>query len=214
MTAGVADAGDDGDGDGWPDMPGDTSLSIRVPEADPLVRTVSPAHVTVMYPFLPVSRIDAAADRDLALLFGSHEPFTLRFREFRRYPGVLLLDPGPADPVRTLTKRVRERWPDAIPYRGIFGDEGLDPHMTVSRGEGPDEYAAAYDALEAELAPMLPLNVHVREVRLAVWDGTAWHDRAAYSLGRPVPSLAEARHPRPTAGCAGPAPHPLRWAAE
>ncbi|WP_329172822.1 2'-5' RNA ligase family protein [Streptomyces sp. NBC_01477] len=180
----------DEDGDGWPDVPGDTALSVRVPEADSLVRAGFPAHVTVLYPFLHASRIDTGVEDRLTALFGSRERFTLHFREFRRHPGALMLDPSPVDPVRALIKDVRDEWPELIPYRGIFGDEGLDPHMTVSRGEGPDEYEAAYDALESEFASLLPLSSSVREVRLIIWDGTAWQDRTRYRLGDPPhPSL-------------------------
>lgn len=176
----------DGHGGGWPDVPGDTALTINVPEADPLVRAGFPAHVTVLYPFLPAARIDAAVDGRLTALFASHRQFALHFREFRRHPGVLMLDPDPARPLLALTKDLRERWPELVPYRGVFGDEGLDPHLTVSRAEGPEEYQAAYDALESEYAPLLPLHAYVREVRLIIWDGTAWQDRTRYRLGPPV----------------------------
>ncbi|WP_255306037.1 2'-5' RNA ligase family protein [Streptomyces sp. Wb2n-11] len=167
---------------GWPDVDGDTALTIKVPEADPLVRTGAPAHVTVLYPFLRASRIDGPVHRELLELFRSHAPFELSFAGFGRYPGVLFLDPRPHDPVRALTKELTGRWPEAVPYRGLFG-EGLDPHLTLANHEGPKTYERAYDLLEAECAPALPLTVRVGAVHLIVRDGDRWRDRTAYPLG-------------------------------
>lgn len=171
--------------EGWPDVPGDTALTIKVPEADPLVRAGFPAHVTVLYPFVHQSRLDAVAHRELSALFAAHDAFDLTFAEFARYPGVLYLDPWPHAPVTALAKDLTRRWPDAVPYRGIF-DPPLAPHLTVANSAGSATQDAAYDALQAELAPLLPLNCHVRAVHLIVWDGTRWQDRAEYPLGRPV----------------------------
>ncbi|MFG2500490.1 2'-5' RNA ligase family protein [Streptomyces sp. NPDC048441] len=167
--------------DGWPDVPGDTALTIKVPEADPLVRAGFPAHVTVLYPFVHESRIDGAAHRELSRLFAGHEAFTLTFAEFARYPGVLYLDPWPHTPVTALAKDLTRRWPDAVPYRGIF-DPPLAPHLTVANSEGPATQDAAYDALQTELEPLLPLSCHVDTVQLIAWDGTRWQDRAHYRL--------------------------------
>ncbi|MDQ8706399.1 2'-5' RNA ligase family protein [Streptomyces sp. LHD-70] len=175
-------SGTDEDAHGWPDRPGDTALTIKVPAADPLVRAPFPAHVTVLYPFLHASRIDAATDARLGTLFAGHEAFELTFAEFGRYPGVLYLDPWPHDPVTALTKQLMECWPEAVPYRGIFGASPLAPHLTLANDAGPDTCRSAYDALEAELAPTLPLTAPVTAVDLIVWDGTGWRDRTAYPL--------------------------------
>ncbi|MGW5731683.1 MULTISPECIES: 2'-5' RNA ligase family protein [Streptomyces] len=181
MTADQEHAEPEPTGDGWPDVPGETALTIKVPAADPLVRAGFPAHVTVLYPFVHASRIDAAAHRELSALFAAHDAFTLTFAEFARYPGVLYLDPWPHAPVTALTKALQDRWPDAVPYRGIF-DPPLAPHLTLANSEGPATQDAVYDALEAELAPRLPLSCRVRAVHLIAWDGTRWQDRAAYRL--------------------------------
>ncbi|MFE2673075.1 2'-5' RNA ligase family protein [Streptomyces hygroscopicus] len=171
-----------GTASGWPDVPGDTALTIKVAEADPLVRAGFPAHVTVLYPFLHATRIDAATHRDLTGLFAGHDAFTLTFSAFGRYPGVLYLDPWPHAPVTALTKDLTRRWPEAVPYRGIFGG-GLTPHLTIANSAEPAAQQTAYDALQAELEPRLPLMCHVRVVHLIVWDGARWQDRTAYRLG-------------------------------
>ncbi|MFI1680108.1 2'-5' RNA ligase family protein [Streptomyces sp. NPDC020607] len=172
------------DSHGWPDLPGDTALTIRIPEANPLVRAGFPAHVTVLYPFLNESRFTPSTHADLTALFAARPAFTLTFSEFRRYPGVLYLAPAPETPVSALTRSLTDRWPEALPYRGIFTPP-LAPHLTLANDEGPDTCEAAYDALESELAPALPLTSHVSTVHLIVTDGPGkgWRDLRAYRLG-------------------------------
>ncbi|MFH8611201.1 2'-5' RNA ligase family protein [Streptomyces sp. NPDC018029] len=184
--AGTADGAAEGaaEPDGWADLPGDTALSIRIPEANPLVRAGFPAHVTVLYPFLNESRFTASTHRDLAEIFAAHAPFTLTFREFGRYPGVLYLPPAPDTPVRALTRSLTTRWPEAVPYRGIFTPPPA-PHLTLANHEGPATYEAAYDTLETALAPALPIVSHVDTVHLIVTDGAGkgWRDLTTYRLG-------------------------------
>ncbi|MFE0104884.1 2'-5' RNA ligase family protein [Streptomyces sp. NPDC059009] len=183
--AGAADPAESADGTaGWPLVPGDTALTIKVPEADALVQEAFPAHVTVLFPFLPEERLDdGTTERKLAELVRAHDAFDLTFSEFACYPGVLYLDPWPHDPVTALAKDLTRCWPDVVPYWGIFGEGGLAPHLTLAKGEGPDTWRTAYDALAARLAPALPLHTRVRHVDLITWDGTRWCDRAAYPLG-------------------------------
>ncbi|WP_308284800.1 2'-5' RNA ligase family protein [Streptomyces longispororuber] len=174
--------------EGWPDLPGDTALTIPVPEADALVRTGTRAHVTVLYPFLPLSRLtndtDDTDDTDdtLRSLISATPAFTLTFRETRRWPGVLYLPPTPDEPLRTLTKSLRTRWPEAVPYRGVFGDEGLDPHLTLASGAGTDALP------ESDFSAALPLRSPVDAIRLIVSDGpgTRWRDVRSYPLGTGV----------------------------
>ncbi|MFJ7181256.1 2'-5' RNA ligase family protein [Streptomyces massasporeus] len=168
--------------DGWPDIPGDTALTIKIREADPLVRAGFPAHVTVLYPFLHQNRMNDLAESEVSRLFARHPSFALTFAEFGRYPGVLYLDPRPHGPVKALTADLTRRWPELVPYRGIFG-AGLDPHLTLANHEGPTTQDMAYDALQTELAPRLPLRCHVDAVELIVWDGERWQTRAKYPLG-------------------------------
>lgn len=181
MTTRTTGSGAADEAGGWPDAPGDTALTIHVPEADALVRTPSRAHVTLLYPFLPLPRVTGEVESELRALFAQTPSFTLTFAELRRWPGVCYLHPSPAEPLRTLTSALRRRWPEAVPYRGIFGDEGLDPHLTLASGAGTD------DLPDSLFAPALPLRSAVRSVRLIVTEGagTGWRDVRDYVLGAP-----------------------------
>jgi 2'-5' RNA ligase len=176
----------DGETPRWP--VGETALIITVPEADGLVGGARekydpaagrgiPAHVTVLYPYLPADRIDEALLAELRGLFTGHEPFELGFAGFGRFPDLLWLAPQPDGPVRALTAAVATRWPEAPPYGGVFDDPV--PHLTVAIKQ-PQE---VFDAMEREFAAGLPLRTRVAGVHLVVSDGTRWQHRETFPLG-------------------------------
>ncbi|MGW6691480.1 2'-5' RNA ligase family protein [Streptomyces sp. NPDC054961] len=166
---------------------GRTALIALVPEADPLVgdwrgrldpaaRAGVPAHVSVLYPFLDESRIDASVHAGLAGILHPHPAFDLRFERTGRFPGCLYLAPEPAGPLRRLTSEVAGRWPEAPPYGGRYPD--TVPHLTVAQGAR----TADLDAAEADLAGRLPLTSRVSSVKLVAYDGMAWRERASFAL--------------------------------
>lgn len=169
--------------------PGTTALVAVVPEAekvvgearkryDPAAAEGVPAHLTVLYPFLPAERIDEGVRAALGQLFAGHEPFEVRFPRFGRFPDLLWLAPEPDGPARALTAAVVARWPEAPPYGGAFGDPA--PHLTVAQGQSSEVYAA----VEAECAGALALlRTRIAEVRLVVFDGARWTEDAAFPLG-------------------------------
>ncbi|MEU9026626.1 2'-5' RNA ligase family protein [Streptomyces sp. NPDC048383] len=167
---------------------GQTGLIILTPEAeptlqgwrerlDPSARVGVPAHVTVLFPFLDASRLDAGVDAALADLVGRHQPFDLRFASSGRFPDVLYLVPEPDAPLRGLTRSIVERWPEAPPYGGRFVD--IVPHLTVVHGQEDP----VLDAIEVDLADTLPFTCHVSSVELMVYDGSRWRERSSYALG-------------------------------
>jgi 2'-5' RNA ligase len=175
----------------WPVPVGTTSLSVPLPALDRLVapwrrawdtaaRHGGTAHVTVLFPFLPAASVDEAARSVLAELFAARPPFELRFTGFARFPGVLWLRPLPDAPLRALTSAVTARWPGHAPYGGLFGD--LDPHVTVANTGGEEQH----EAIEAALAPSLPLTERVDAVTLVEFDGLRWQESARFPLGPPV----------------------------
>ncbi|MFJ2637038.1 2'-5' RNA ligase family protein [Streptomyces sp. NPDC087422] len=168
---------------------GTTALVAVVPEAekvvgaareryDPAAAEGVPAHLTVLYPFLPAERIDTGVRAALGELFAGHPPFEVRFPRFGRFPDLLWLAPEPEGPVRALTAAVAARWPEAPPYGGAFGDPA--PHLTVAQGQSDEVYAA----VEAECVPALALlRTRIAEVRLVVFDGVRWTQDAVFPLG-------------------------------
>jgi 2'-5' RNA ligase len=166
---------------------GQTGLIVKIPEAEPFVRAWRerfdpsaragvPAHVTVLFPFLDESRIDARVCSALADVLGSHHAFDLRFERCGRFPGVLYLVPEPDAQLRRLTEVSVDRWPDAPPYGGRFTE--VVPHLTLADGHED----AVLDEIEADLIGRLPFASRVSSVDLMVHDGAKWQERASFAL--------------------------------
>ncbi|MER5637655.1 2'-5' RNA ligase family protein [Kitasatospora sp. NPDC002227] len=166
---------------------GETGLIINVPESEPAVggwrdqydssaAIGIPAHMTVLYPFLPHDRIDDQVLGELAALFSAQPAFDVDFHDLGRFPDVLYLAPTQADRLRALTTAVADRWPEAPPFRGRFAD--IVPHLTVAYGQEP----GLFDKIEADIASHLPVTARVGSVHLLAYDGTTWHDRAEFPL--------------------------------
>ncbi|MGW4161373.1 2'-5' RNA ligase family protein [Streptomyces sp. NPDC004788] len=176
------------DGSGSAFQTGQTGLIVRIPEAESSVRTwrerLDPsaqagvsAHVTVLFPFLDESRIDALVHSELAQLLGSHPAFELRFERCGRLPEVSYLVPEPDIQLRQLTAAIADRWPEAPPYGGRFAE--IVPHLTIAQGQED----VVLEDIEADLAGRLPFTSQVSSVELIVYDGTKWQERASFALG-------------------------------
>jgi 2'-5' RNA ligase len=166
-------------------------LLVPVPEAEALVgpwrhrhddaaRYGIPAHITVLYPFVPATALDDTVVATLRVLCGRIAPFDFTLREVRRFDqGVLYLAPEPADAFRRLTEAVVTRFPEYPPYGGAYGE--LTPHLTVAQGApGPQ-----LELAELELARALPLRARADEVHLMVGrnEGPGWRLRERFALG-------------------------------
>ncbi|MFG2116225.1 2'-5' RNA ligase family protein [Streptomyces sp. NPDC048718] len=167
---------------------GRTGLIVRIPEAesaiggwreqwDPSARAGVPAHITVLFPFLDESRVDAAVHSALADVLGRHQAFDLRFERCGRLPGVSYLVPEPATRLRRLTEAIVGCWPEAPPYGGRHTE--IVPHLTIAQGQED----AVTEEIEADLACRLPFMSRVTSVELIVHDGTKWQERASFALG-------------------------------
>jgi 2'-5' RNA ligase len=95
-----------------------TALIVAVPEAGSSVeqwreRTCSdkpsigiPAHVTLLFPFIPAPEIDDGLVAELSTLFGDFESFDFELREARRWPELVYLAPEPPEPFVDLTEAI------------------------------------------------------------------------------------------------------------
>jgi hypothetical protein len=169
----------------------ESALVVLAPEAEPLVRDYRmefdpaaalgvPAHVSVLFPFLPPALVAAARPR-LAALFAEFDPFDYTLAALGRFPGVLYLSPEPAAPFQALTRRVAEVFPDYPPYGGKFKD--IVPHLTVAEladAARLDEVAARF---QAACGPHLPLALRAEAVVLLDHDDGVWRANATFRLG-------------------------------
>lgn len=166
-----------------------SGLVIEVPEAEPVVGTHRslldpnaalgvPAHVTVLFPFVPPARIDTTVLRRLADLFSVVEAFDYTFARTAWFGDeVLWLAPDDPRPFIDLTRRVQSAWPEHPPFEGEFAD--VVPHLTVGHRADLEPLRAA----EREVLRLLPVTGRARQVSLFVDDDKGnWRRTATFPL--------------------------------
>lgn len=132
-----------------------------------------PPHVTLVYPFIPLERLDDADVAALRRIVASSPAFSFALRDVARFDRVLYLAPDPAAPFVGLTGAIVERWPQHPPYEGAYAE--AVPHLTVVQGREPVR-------LVSQMHEALPLSGYASEVWLMVErsDGMwAMHGRCA-----------------------------------
>jgi 2'-5' RNA ligase len=137
-----------------------------------------PAHVTILYPFMPPGALDAGVRRTLAEIAAADEAFEVRFARVGRFPTAVYLAPEPSEPFNRLTEAIHARFPAFPPYEGAF-DEVI-PHLTIT-----ESVAAPLDVIEHEAAGSLPFERRVARLELIVEGSDGWwRSRWRIPLGR------------------------------
>ena len=172
--------------------PTHSALIVPIPEAEPVVarhrdrldRAASwgvPAHVTVLFPFLPPASLEPRVLDALARLTATVPAFFLTLTDIAWFGDrVVWLKPDPAAPFRQLTAAVTGRYPQCRPYEGQFAD--VIPHLTL----GHDHPQPVLQAAAAEVRPRLPIHARVSTLRLIIGrrePGALWTTHAEFPLG-------------------------------
>lgn len=150
-----------------------TSISSRYPGA---VRTGVPAHVSVLYPFLPADMLTEQVISTLRELFDCASTISVKFDECRRRENFVYLLPDPIDPLEALIRRATQRWPDVVPYGGKYEAK---PHLTVAMRTSDDTAAA----IERDVAVELPISTELHEAWLVIYSGGQWTLRERFQFG-------------------------------
>jgi hypothetical protein len=158
-----------------------TALRLRESAS---ARASVPAHVTVLFPFLPPASIDGDVLARVAAIAGSVPAFDVAFREVRRFEpggaapeGVVWLAPEPATPFNALIAAVFSAFPDHPPYGGVH--EETIPHVTIAADD-----RGHMDAVEEEASRRLPFRRRATAAALIVeGDDGHWRTRRRFPLG-------------------------------
>lgn len=120
-----------------------------------------PAHVTVVYPFVPPADVDDDVLARLAAAVASVPAFSCTLARTAWFgEEVVYLAPEPAGPFRALTRAVEDAFPAYPAYGGQFAEPV--PHLTLAHlGTLGDRRAA-----EAAVALLLPVTASVDRVTL------------------------------------------------
>lgn len=149
-----------------------SAVMVLVPEADRAVGELRdaldpsagwgvPAHVTVLFPFLPPARIGPAEVERLRAAVAAVPRFHTVFTEVRWFDEYSMwLLPTPEAGFRALTRAVWAEFPQAPPYEGKYPDP--QPHLTVGHRADP----AAMRAAAGVAAGRLPIPVSVTRAHL------------------------------------------------
>ncbi|MGW4946069.1 2'-5' RNA ligase family protein [Actinoplanes sp. NPDC004185] len=169
-----------------------TALIVEVPAAEAAVSTHRaaldraaswgvPAHITVLFPFLPPDTITDDVLTAVQEITDTQAPFEVTLDRVGWFGDtVVWLAPDPAQPFITLTAALTARFPRAQPYGGAF-DETI-PHLTI----GHDHPRPTLAAAAAAVTRHLPITTTVTSLRLiagAREPGHNWHPVADFPLG-------------------------------
>ncbi|MER5773826.1 2'-5' RNA ligase family protein [Streptomyces sp. NPDC002039] len=169
--------------------PGTTAVVIVLPDAAPLldaawridpalVRRGVPAHVSLLYPFVPESALTGQDEKNVRSLAASCPVADLLLEEVVTESGfVAVTVPG----LQAIADAFRAQWPGLLPYRGRFGARPA-AHVTVAMGADNPTTAAR---VHAALGSLLPLRTRAAAVQLVVLTEDGWRPRFTAPLGVP-----------------------------
>jgi 2'-5' RNA ligase len=171
----------------------ETAVLVLVPEADGAVGKHRerldmaaswgvPAHLSIVYPFVPPADVDERVLTELAHAVGTVPAFDCEFPRPDWFGvDVLWLAPEPDAPFRDLTRAVVAAFPAHLPYGGVHGDPV--PHLTV--GELRLGSTAELTAAESAVRAHLPIRARVDRVVLLAGrpERASWQQVAEFPLG-------------------------------
>jgi 2'-5' RNA ligase len=141
-----------------------------------------PAHVTVLYPFVPPNEVDDSVVSRLAAVFATAASFDCAFDRCAWFgEDVLWLAPGRDQAFRDLTRRVAAEFPSYLPYGGEHGE--VIPHLTI--GEAKRGTTDDLRAAEADVSRKLPVTARIERALLIAGSDqpNSWHTVAELPLG-------------------------------
>lgn len=168
-----------------------SALIVTVPEADQIVARFReqldsgaalgvPAHVTILYPFMPAEMITDDVVDELSRLFLTISSFDVRFESIGWFgQQVVFARPASEEPFHRLTSLVAQRWPAWPPYEGAHADP--IPHLTIGDNGDPNALTAAAEAVTSAL----PIVSRVSEIQLfkGTLEPRTWSRQMGFALG-------------------------------
>jgi 2'-5' RNA ligase len=167
----------------------ESALVVVVPEAesvagpwrarlDPSAVQGVPAHVTILYPFVPPAQLDQRLFAEAGELFRGFGAFDYELDEVRWFgEDVVWMSPRPVEPFLRLLDLAYRRWPEFPPY----GRRDLEPtpHLTLGQGAAMAEMVSAAKAV----TPSLPIRARAAEVSLLATRGEpSWERVRSFPL--------------------------------
>jgi hypothetical protein len=169
----------------------DSALIIQVPEAeklvgsyrldyDPVARLGIPAHITLIYPFIPPSLITKDDRARLQSLLSTYPVFECSLTKLDRFPNGLFLAPSPKAQIVNLIRKIELAFPEYPPYGGQFPE--IVPHLTIAQSEDSALLDNIAEELIVKMKEELPISKKVTEASLFEKTNSLWNRTEIYPL--------------------------------
>ena len=164
-----------------------TNLVALVPEADDALeasnrllphdkRLTAPAHITLVYPFLPSGAVETAR-AEMESFFAGLSPVSFRLNLGWFGREVLILIPDPAELLIHLTQSILDQWPEYPYYGGEYGE--VEPHLSLGF-----RTAELLEPIAAAVEAYVPICVTIAAVSLLVGPHESMTAGQSFRLGR------------------------------
>ncbi len=141
-----------------------------------------PAHVTLLYPFVPPGALDPRLRTAISDAMATHAQFSYRLSGPGLWPETLYASVEPEAPFRSLYDDLAAAFPAFPIYDGAFD---FVPHVTIAEGASAGLPEIANDPAWAALPATLIARFVVLIVRDAAGWKTKWRFPLRASLSRP-----------------------------
>jgi 2'-5' RNA ligase len=137
-----------------------------------------PAHITLLYPFVPPEQVEIAID-ELNRLCSGISPFEVTLDHYGTFKGAIFLETSDPEPIVQLHQQLSQSFPEYPVYGGEHGTE-LHPHLTLARFDNPEEA----DNIKLPPAPSFSFSVDKIHLYLGSTEGdTPFIPRSVIPLG-------------------------------
>ncbi|MFD4240445.1 2'-5' RNA ligase family protein [Streptomyces sp. NPDC058525] len=143
-----------------------------------LVRRGVPAHVSLLYPFIPEPALTGEDEQHVRSLAARFPVAELLLEEVVTASGFVGVNvPG----LQPIVDAFHAQWPELRPYKGRFGTRPA-AHVTVAMGADNPTAAAG---VRAAVDGLLPLRTRAAAVQLVALTEQGWQSRLSVPLGVP-----------------------------
>jgi 2'-5' RNA ligase len=138
-----------------------------------------PAHVTLLYPFVPWDELDPSVGRKIASVAARHPAFDYTMTGPGRWPDTIYVAVEPLEPFVRLQADLAATFPE-YPIYGGASDFEFNPHITVAEGRA----AADADTFADAAWVALPVAARAAWLDVIAGDGGKWDLVWRVPLGR------------------------------
>lgn len=138
-----------------------------------------PAHITVLYPFMPPDQVDDAVLEKVRDVLSRVRPFQFTLAGVARFAATAYLMPQPSLPFVELTEALVRRFPEFPPFGGAF--KTVIPHLTVAHGNVA-EAASTEAELVVAMAEQGPIQAACTSVVLMENSSGLWREMHVFKL--------------------------------